>query len=187
LEHKNIEVKLNTDALDLFKVDVKNKLMTFENRPVTVPIVYTGAIDKLLNYRYGQLPYRSLKFDYQTKYTDSFQDVPVAAYPKAKGYTRITEYKKLPIQNIHGLTSLAYEYPLFASKTENNEPFYPILTDNNVALYNKYFSDLRDIKGLFLCGRLADYKYYNMDVAIMRAFDATIIIIKFLGRNIDES
>jgi UDP-galactopyranose mutase len=171
LEHENIKVLLNTDALDFFKVNPKNRSLSFENKPVLIPVVYTGAIDELLNYRYGHLPYRSLRFDFQTIKTDSFQDAPVVAYPRAEGYTRITEYKKLPVQNISGLTTIAYEYPLPANKAEGNEPYYPVITYDNILLYNKYLSDLNGIPNLFLCGRLADYKYYNMDAAVMRAFD----------------
>jgi len=171
LDHENIEIMLNTDALDVLKVDVENKQISFEGEPIPVPVVYSGAIDELLEYRYGQLPYRSLRFDYQTKHVDSFQDASVVAYPEAEGYTRITEYKKMPVQNVPGVTTVVYEYPLPANKDNNNEPYYPVLNDNNVSLYNKYRSDLDGISGLFLCGRLADYKYYNMDVAVLRAFD----------------
>jgi UDP-galactopyranose mutase len=175
LNHENIKVMLNTDALDVIKVDIKNKQIAFEGKPSAVTVVYSGAIDELLDYRYGHLPYRSLKFDYQTKHVDSFQDVSVVAHPKAEGYTRITEYKKMPVQNVPGVTTVVYEYPLPASG--KNEPYYPVLNDNNALLYNKYRSDLDDIPNLFLCGRLADYKYYNMDAAVLRAFD-TIEIIK---------
>jgi len=171
LDHENIEIMLDTDALDTLKVDITNKQIAFGGKPIPGSVVYSGAIDELLEYRYGQLPYRSLKFDYQTKHTDSFQDAPVVAYPQAEGYTRITEYKKMPAQNVHGLTTVAYEYPLPADRANNNEPYYPIINDDNVLLYNKYRSDLDNISGLFLCGRLADYKYYNMDAAILRAFD----------------
>jgi UDP-galactopyranose mutase len=178
LNHENIKLLLNTDALDMLKVNSKNKSLSFKNKPVLIPVVYTGAIDELLEYRYGTLPYRSLRFDYKTINTDSFQDAPIVAYPLAEGYTRITEYKKLPIQNISGLTTVAYEYPLPVNKAEGNEPYYPVLTDDNVLLYNKYLSDLNEIPNLFLCGRLADYKYYNMDSVIMRAFDVFESLIK---------
>jgi len=171
LAHNNIELKLNTDALDMLKVDTGKKQVLFEEEPISIPVVFTGATDELLNYRHGALPYRSLRFDFRTKDTDSFQEASVVAYPMAEGYTRITEFKKLPPQNVPGLTSLAYEYPLPANKTLNNEPYYPVLTDNSTGLYNKYLSDLREIPNLFLCGRLADYKYYNMDTAILRAFE----------------
>ena len=171
LDHENIEVALNTDALDALRVDMTNKQISFEGKPIPGSVVYTGSIDELLEYRYGQLPYRSLHFDYQTKHADSFQDAPVVAHPQAEGFTRITEYKKMPVQNIPGLTTVAYEYPLPANKAANNEPYYPIINDDNVMLYNKYRSDVEGVSGLFLCGRLAEYKYYNMDTAVLRAFD----------------
>ena len=169
LAHENIELLLNTDILDMLKIDMEAKQISFENKQINIPFVYTGAIDELLMYRYGHLPYRSLRFDYQVKNVDSFQDVPVVVHPAAEGFTRITEYKKLPPQNISGLTTVAYEYPFPAN--EKDEPYYPIITDNNVKLYKKYRSELSCISNIILCGRLADYKYYNMDDAIMRAFD----------------
>jgi len=171
LDHKNIEVRLNADALDTLSVDTEKKRLSFEDKPITIPVVYTGAIDEMLEYRHGQLPYRSLRFDYKTKKTDSFQEASVVAHPTAPEYTRITEFKKLPPQNVPGVTTVVYEYPLTFNKADNNEPYYPVLTDDNAALYNKYLHDLQDIPNLFLCGRLADYKYYNMDASILRAFE----------------
>ena len=128
-------------------------------------------MDALLDYRYGQLPYRSLRFNYLTERTDSFQEASVVVYPKAEGYTRITEYKKLPPQNIPGVTTVAYEYPMPAGKNGGNEPYYPIQSVANNELYDKYLHDLRKVQNLFLCGRLADYRYYNMDTAILRALE----------------
>ena len=169
LAHENIQVRLNTNALDTIKVDTEKRLIFFESQPLSIPVVYTGAIDELLACRHGQLPYRSLRFDYQTKNVNSFQEASVLAYPKAEGYTRITEFKKLPPQNIPGVTTVAYEYPLDADV--DNEPYYPVLNDNSAALYDRYLRDVQGIANLFLCGRLADYRYYNMDMAILRAFD----------------
>jgi len=171
LDHKNIKIMLKTDALKTLNIDTEKKQISFESKPISIPVVYTGAIDELLEYRYGHLPYRSLRFDYQTKNTDSFQEASVVAHPYAEGYTRITEYKKLPPQNISDITTIVYEYPLSADKTKGLEPYYPILTDDNISLYNKYKSDLKEISNIYLCGRLAEYKYYDMDVAILRAFE----------------
>jgi UDP-galactopyranose mutase len=171
LNHENIEVKLNADALKMFSFDIANKQVLMEGKPISVPIVYTGAVDELMKYQYGELPYRSLKFELKTLEQDSFQPASVVAYPFAEGYTRITEFKKLPPQNIPGKTTIAYEYSLSADRKQNQEPYYPIITDDNVQLHTKYVSDISKIPNLFLCGRLADYKYYNMDMAILRAFD----------------
>lgn len=96
--------------------------------------------------------------------------MPVVAYPQAKDYTRITEYKKLPYQNVRG-TTYAVEYPIPYKKGEKVEPYYPVLTDESNKLYDKYYETAKKIDGLICCGRLADFKYYNMDQAIQRALD----------------
>ena len=171
LDHKNIKILLNTEALDVLKFDTDSKEIFFEGKPISIPVIYTGTIDTLLGNRYGQLPFRSLEFDYQTIKTDSFQDVSVVAYPEGKEYLRATEYKKMPVQNVPGITTVVFEYPVAARMEENYEPYYPVLTKDNAALYKQYQKELSKIPNLFLCGRLADYKYYNMDTAIVRAFE----------------
>jgi len=171
LDHKNIYIKLNTNAINHFKIDTIKKQIVYNDKKLNVPFIYTGAIDELLDYKYEELPYRSLRFEYKTENTDSFQKASVVAYPKESGYTRITEFKKLPPQDVKNVTSIMYEYPLKADKNEGNEPYYPIINKNNVMLYNKYFSDLKEIPNLYLCGRLADYKYYDIDDAIERALE----------------
>ncbi|GHU73727.1 UDP-galactopyranose mutase [Spirochaetia bacterium] len=196
LDHEKIQVVLETDALDLLKVDADKEQVFFEDEQTNIPVIYTGAIDELFGYKYGRLPYRSLRFDYQTKKVDAFQSAPVVAYPKAEGYTRITEYKKLPPQDVPGVTTVAYEYPIQAAsfgeesttsqaagyvplrRQSDVEPYYPILTDDNIKAYEQYKHDAKKIPNLFLCGRLADYKYYNMDAAIMRAFEVYGILVR---------
>jgi UDP-galactopyranose mutase len=171
LNHENIHLELNTDAFDFLKADVDGGQISFDGKRLDIPIVYTGALDELLEYRYGHLPYRSLRFDYQTKNVDSFQDAAVTAYPKAIGYTRIAEYKKLPPQDVVGVTTVVYEYPLMSNGEAGDEPYYPILTEENVSVYKKYQRDVQRIPNLILCGRLADYRYYDMDAAVKRAFE----------------
>ena len=119
---------------------------------------------------YGVLPYRSLRFEYKTEPVDSYQEAPVVAYPQVQGYTRITEYAKLPVQKTNGKTVVALEYPL-AYEAGATEPYYPIPTEASLALYGKYRSYLENVPNLVLCGRLGDYKYYNMDQAIERALE----------------
>lgn len=176
LNHPNIGIKLNTDALSFLKIDVLNNKIFFKNKEINIPIVYTGPIDALFNFEYKKLPYRSLHFKHKIIKKDSFQPYPVVAYPKAKKYTRIVEYKKLPMQNIDGITHIVYEYPLFSDK--KNEPYYPILTSENIQIYEKYKKMAEKIKSLYLCGRLAEYKYYNMDIIIKRAFEVSSQIKK---------
>ncbi len=176
LDHPNITIKLKTNALDFIKMDDVNKEILFGNKLLTIPVVYTGPIDDLFGFRYKKLPYRSLVFRYRTINRNSFQQYPVVAHPKANGYTRVIEYKKIPTQNIDNITTIVYEYPLFSDK--KNEPYYPILTDDNRFIYEKYKNDAEKFKLLYLCGRLADYKYYNMDMVIKRAFEVSSQLIK---------
>ena len=166
LSHENISVELGKDALSFISIS-EGKLL-IDGRETDKTVIYTGAADELMRCEYGVLPYRSLRFEYRSENTDSYQEAPVVAYPQADGYTRITEYSKLPVQKTNGKTVIALEYPLpyEAGKTE---PYYPIPTEKSKQLYEKYRSYLETIPNLILCGRLGDYKYYNMDQAIERA------------------
>lgn len=168
LNHENITVTLNVDALDF--IEIRHKTLLVDGKPTDKAVVYTGAADELLKRSYGVLPYRSLRFEYKTENTDSYQDAPVVAYPEVDGYTRITEYTKLPYQKTNGKTKIALEYPLQYVEGES-EPYYPIPTEESSALYAKYRAHLDAVDGLILCGRLGDYKYYNMDQAILRALE----------------
>jgi UDP-galactopyranose mutase len=167
LGHPNIDVRLGVEAKDILRVGGGKAY--FCGEPFSKPIIYTGALDELLGCKYGALPYRSLRFEWRTESTDSFQKYPVVAYPQADGYTRITEYSKLPVQPTNGKSVVAVEYPLQYEPSKGSEPYYPILTDANAAAYRRYLGEAGGIKNLYLCGRLADYKYYNMDQALERA------------------
>mgnify|MGYP005648678375 FL=1 len=99
-------------------------------------MVYTGALDELFAGAEGVLPYRSLFFEWKHDKIDSFQDAPVVVYPQADGYTRITEYNKIPLQKVNG-TTYAVEYPI-PYDIKNNEPYYPILTEKGQLQYKTY-------------------------------------------------
>lgn len=165
-DHENIEVRTNEDALKY--IELTEEKVVFKGLEVSddCQFVYTGALDELFSYKYGELPYRSLRFDYKTLQVDSFQNAPVVAYPQEPGYTRVTEYKKLPVQNISGVTTIAYEYPLKYSAQSESDPYYPIPTEESAKQYASYKELADKVHNLILCGRLADYKYYNMDLAI---------------------
>jgi UDP-galactopyranose mutase len=178
ITHPNIKLYLSTDVKSRISFDFKKKLIIKDNKVFDGLVVFTGALDELLDYEFGVLPYRSLTFEYRTYDKDSFQEAAVTAYPKAAGYTRITEYKKLPFQNIPGKTTVAYEYPLQYDGREKQEPYYPIPNDINIATHRKYLTKLEGIKNLYTCGRLADYKYYNMDNAVERALSVSETILK---------
>lgn len=170
LNHKNIEIKLGIEALKHLNVDLQNNKVFIDGEYKDIPIIYTGALDELFDNCYGKLPYRSLRFEWKYEDIDSKQDAPVVAYPQAEGFTRITEYKKLPVQDVKG-TTYAVEYPLSYNENVKMEPYYPVLTEKSQMIYSKYLEKASDIKNLFLAGRLADFKYYNMDQALERALN----------------
>ena len=167
LTHENIVVELNVNAKDRVCVDLKKNVILFDG--CEVPVIWTGALDELFDFKYGKLPYRSLRFEWKTINKDSYQDAPVVAYPQEKEFTRITEYKKLPIQKLSGKTTVAVEYPVSVTNSTEIEPYYPIPTEFNQEMYQKYRIDADKVTNLTLCGRLAEYRYYNMDLVIDRA------------------
>lgn len=170
LQSDKITVYKNTDALKYIEFDEERKqgLFNWEGKKLTCPIVFTGPIDELFSSCFGSLPYRTLDIRFKSFSIDSYQDVPFISYPQAEGYTRIVEYKKLTNQTVSGATTISIEYP------ENyvpgkNEPYYPVINEPNTGLYQQYRTLANEYSNLFVCGRLGDYKYYNMDAAIERA------------------
>lgn len=166
LDHPNIEVKLGVEALEHLKV--RDGKLLLGGSETYFPVVYTGALDELFGCVYGRLPYRSLRFEWKHTERDSVQPAPVVAYPQEAGYTRITEYKKLPVQGGPG-SSYAVEYPLPYKDGEALEPYYPVLTSQSQKQYDKYKALADQLPNLLCCGRLADFKYYNMDQALEKA------------------
>lgn len=167
--HENITLSIGENALTHITIDEENKLMLWNNKPIK--IIYTGAIDELFGYRFGVLPYRSLKFKFESINTDSFQNVAITAYPQVDGYTRITEYTKMPVQKGKEWTTIAYEYPVQYEPGSENEPYYPVLTKDSQQVYKQYSDYAKKFKNLMCCGRLADFKYYNMDQVVLRALE----------------
>jgi UDP-galactopyranose mutase len=168
-DHPNIKVEQGIEALDYISIDNESGQLLIDGEKKDLTVVYTGALDELFGCCYGSLPYRSLKFEWKYEKIESFQNAPVVAYPQAEGFTRITEYKKLPEQKVQG-TSYAVEYSLEYKRGEN-EPYYPVITEQSKELYARYQARADKINGLYYCGRLADFKYYNMDQALARALD----------------
>jgi len=155
LQNENIEVQLNTDYKKL-----KNKIKyNF--------LFYTSPIDEFFNYKYGRLDYRCLKLDFQTFNQESYQPSAVVNYPNNYDFTRIIEFKKLTQQN-HRKTTIGIEYP-------GNEGFmaYPVLDEKNKKLFQKYLKEAEKLKkqNIYFVGRLAEYKYYNMDEAVKSSLD----------------
>ena len=169
LNHSNITVELGVEALDRIHLDEDNKEIVIDNNRFDGILVYTGAIDELFKNKYGKLPYRSLEFKWVTEEKKSFQQAPVVAYPQEKDFTRITEYTKLPVQNVGEKTTYAIEYSIPYKNNKRNEPYYPVLTEESANIYQQYKEEATKYKKMILSGRLADFKYYNMDQALERA------------------
>ncbi|MBW4557590.1 MAG: UDP-galactopyranose mutase [Trichormus sp. ATA11-4-KO1] len=151
LNHPNIKVMLNTDYREIEQVIPCREM------------VYTGPIDEFFDYRYGKLPYRSIDFQHETHNTPVFQPAPVINYPNEHLYTRVTEFKYLTGQE-HSKTSIVYEFP----QTEG-DPYYPVPRPENNEIYQKYKALADSMLGVHFVGRLATYKYYNMDQCVAQA------------------
>lgn len=170
LDHKNITIKLNTEAKDILMLSDNN--IFFQREIFNGILIYTGPIDELLENKFGKLPYRSLYFQHETHQIDKLQQSTTLNWPDKRSATRRTENKLLNCQpNIDGVTSTITEYPGAYNKTNKkwNEPYYPIPNEENFALYEKYKKLLIPYKNLFLVGRLAEYKYYDMEAIVLTA------------------
>ncbi len=174
LDHPNIEIKLNTDALEHIEFDDEKKKINFDGEPVEL-LIFTGAIDELFGLKYGRLPYRSLDIRYSYENKKSILPSEIISYPQALGYTRSTEYKKMTYgidQDIPvSMTATEYPLPYDPDAEKGNIPYYPIITNENVKLYEKYYEEAERYGNIVLCGRLAEYRYYNMDVCIEHALE----------------
>jgi len=156
LKHKNIEIRLKTDY--------KNYDTTGFTR-----VFYTGPIDEYFNYQFGQLPYRSVNFKFETYNKEYYQSNACVNYPCNYDFTRIHEYKYY-LDDKSDKTVIAKEYSEFF-ELGKNERYYPIPKDENTILYNKYLEKSKTLDNVYFLGRLGDYKYYDMDKAILRAIE----------------
>lgn len=173
LDHPNIEVRLRTDALQKLTLDEGIGTISYDGASVDC-LVYTGAIDELFQCRYGALPYRSLDIRYEYHTRDSVLPSEIVSYPQAKDYTRSTEYRKIMFDDSKVSGSVvATEYPLEYDPTApvGNTPFYPTVTEQSNEIYRRYCAEAEKYPGLFRCGRLAEFRYYNMDVCIEHALE----------------
>src|SRR5215472_5939518 len=150
LDHPNIKILLNTDYRE-----VKDMLPYRE-------MIYTGPVDEFFEFEFGKLPYRCLEFKHETLNRPQFQPVAVVNYPNDYEFTRITEFKHLTGQE-HPKTSIVYEYP-----RAEGDPYYPIPRRENAEIYQRYRA-LAEQSGVQFVGRLATYKYYNMDQVVAQA------------------
>lgn len=151
LSHPNIKVMLNTDYREIADVIPYKAL------------IYTGPIDGFFNYCYGRLPYRSLEFKFETYDAEVVQATGTVNYPNEHPYTRSTEFKYLTGQR-HEKTTVVYEYPM-----AEGDPYYPIPRAENAEIYKKYQRLASTMTNTYFTGRLATYKYYNMDQVVAQS------------------
>lgn len=167
VENNNIDVLLNVDANRLLKLT--DGVIYFADKKYQGKVIYTGEIDSLFNCQFGRLPYRSLRLDFMSFDQTHFQEAAVINYNTSEDFTRISEFKYLTNQIKDNKTTILKEY---SQKYDgNNIPYYPIINEENLSLYNKYKSLADQYKNLYLCGRLAQYKYFNMDATIKSALE----------------
>ena len=180
LDHKNITIRLGEDALNHIVLNEVDREIYYDGELIDL-LVFTGAVDELFNLKYGELPYRSLKITYE--WFDDYRIYPeeIISYPQAVGYTRKTEYKFMmnSYDNCIG-TTVATEYPVAYEKEKGLAPFYPVITEENLNKYQLYKEEASKYGNIFLSGRLADFKYYNMDDCIIHAFGVFEEIKKFV-------
>ena len=162
---KMFEKMLESDKIELC---LKKDFRTVKDVVLWKKMIYSGPIDEYFNYCYGKLPYRSLTFKHQ-HYNDRkyFQSAATINYPNDHDYTRITEFKYIINQEIDG-TSIVKEYP-----AADGDPYYPIPRPENNKLYDKYKKRAKDEINVIFLGRLAQYKYYNMDQVVAAALKFT--------------
>jgi len=170
LDHPNIKVELGVDALS--RIDLSGDVLKVDGKEFTGPVIYTGQADELFAFAHGPLPYRTLRFDFETLERDDFQNgYGTVNYTVDMPYTRITEFKHLTGQKIEGVTTIVKEHSLAYTGQEGQIPYYAIINPANNALYAQYAADAARFPNLHLLGRLAEYKYYNMDAIAAKALE----------------
>ena len=171
LRHPKIAIECLRDARTLIELDEKNGRVLVAGKRFDGPVIWTGAVDELFGYQYGPLPWRALRFEFESLPVETFQPVAVVNYPNEHEWTRITEFKHLTGQVDARWTSIAREYPLDYTPNRGLEPAYPILCEESRLLLEKYQSAAAGYRNLWLVGRLAEYRYYDMNDIILRALE----------------
>ena len=169
LPHPTITVALGGEARD--RVKLEGGTVTLDGAPFTGAVIFTGQADELFGFRFGQLPYRTLDFRFETYEKQFYQTHGTVNYTVDRDYTRITEFKHLTGQDLPGLTTIMKEYSRAYTGAPGETPYYSIINPENNALYAKYAALASEYPNLHLLGRLAEYKYYNMDAIAGRALE----------------
>ena len=169
LDHPHITVQLGEDAIPHLGLD--GDVLTVDGVPFQGPVVYTGAADELFGRRFGPLPYRTLDFRFETLDQTWFQSRGTVNYTVDQPYTRITEFKHMTGQELEGRTTIVKEFSRAYTGAPEETPYYAIINGENNALYARYRALAERFPNLHLLGRLAEYKYYNMDAIVARALE----------------
>ena len=168
LGHENITVQTGTNAKELLAF--QDQKIWMDGKEFQGDVIFTGEVDELFECRYGRLPYRSLRFEFEHLEQKDFQEGhSVVNYTVSEAFTRITEFKYLTRQDQANGTTIIREYPFAYSGAEGEIPYYAIMNADNEALYQKYQQLAKQFPNLYLLGRLAEYKYYNIDAIVDRA------------------
>lgn len=176
LAHPNIQISLECDAKEYLSFDYQHHKVLWNGKEINGPIIYTGAIDELMDYQLGKLPYRTLRFKLENHPLSSFQPVAVVNYPNTEEYTRISEFTKFTSEKLLNSTVTMKEYP--SSWKTGDIPYYPIEIEPNLQLHKSYLALLEPFQNFYPLGRLAAYKYINMDAAVLFALQLCDQIIK---------
>ena len=171
LDHPNITVELDVDALK--RLELADGVIRLDGEPFDGPVIYTGQADELFGFQFGPLPYRTLDFGFETLPQDYFQSHGTVNYTVDEEFTRITEFKHLTGQEKPGVTTIMKEFSRAYTGGADEIPYYAIINPENNALYARYAALAVQYPGLHLLGRLAEYKYYNMDAIATRALALT--------------
>lgn len=167
LAHKNIKLLLNTDFKEV--MELRGEKIYLFRKKFKGRLIYTGQLDEMFDKKFGALPYRSLDMKFETIDAENFQSAPVINYPNNYDFTRITEFKQIhPAQTSR--TTILREYPQ-AYVEGVNEPYYPLFTDEARAAYEKYSAELAKFPNITAVGRLAEYRYYDIDDIVKRALE----------------
>ena len=170
LDHENITVEIGVDARS--RVTFSEGSVSLDGQAFTGDLIYTGPLDELFDCRFGRLPYRSLRFDFEYYDKPDYQGHSVVNYTVSEDFTRITEFKYLTGQQAEG-TTIVKEYPFAYTGAEGEIPYYSIANEANQKLYEQYRGLVEHIPNVWLLGRLAEYKYYNIDAMVLKALELT--------------
>ena len=169
LDHPNITVELDSDAADRLCLD--GGRVRLDGTPFEGTVIYTGAVDELFGCCFGRLPYRTLDFRFETHGVEWYQTHGTVNYTVSEDFTRITEFKYFSGQEIPNATTIVKEYSRAYTGKNGEIPYYAIISPENNALYQQYKALGDAVPGFHLLGRLAEYKYYNMDAIVVRALE----------------